>query len=87
MQEEHPDKAPHDEVSQRKAIYICEMINCASDICKKCLIVVREKCQMITVMITVNPNMSGDLEENTGMDEDQVLEKRRVLILRKGTIN
>ncbi len=32
MQQEHPNKAPHDEVSQQKAIYICEMINCARDI-------------------------------------------------------
>ncbi len=34
-------------------------------------------------MITVNPNMSGDLEENTEMDEDQVLEKEMVLIVIK----
>ncbi len=32
MQQEHLDKAPHDEVSQQKAIYICEMIDCAGDI-------------------------------------------------------
>ena len=32
MQQEHSDKAPHDEVSQQKAIYICRMINHARDI-------------------------------------------------------
>ncbi len=32
LRQEHLDKAPHDEVSQQKAIHICEMINHARDI-------------------------------------------------------
>ncbi len=32
MQQAHPEKAPHDDVSQCKAIYICQMINHTRDI-------------------------------------------------------